>query len=475
MPPPSDHAQLAARAYNAGDFARAVEHATRALRASPESPALLLCLGEAHVRLGDPAAGLPSLLEAARLAPRAVEVHCALANAYKLLDRPGEALAAAERATAIDPRSQTAACATSYLLRTSGRAGDAMAFLKPLFRANPGSVRLANEYADLCRALGLGAEGIGALEPIIQRDDLPAPARRPTAYRLGVLLDEMGRCDEAFEMITLANAGPVRSREVTPERFLRGWTRENIAAMPESNKRGVTPVLVVGMPRSGTTLTERIIASHPDAGGVGECQLLPRFLADLVRLGRPPTRGWMDTHAQQYLAHLERAAPTARVVVDKLPANDANLGFASRLLPNVRVVHCVRDPRDVCLSCYFQEFSEALDWSRDLRRCARQHKLHDAIMAHWREVLDVPILALRYEHLVSNPERTVRGLLDFLGLPFDEACPAFHLSDRHVTTASWAQVTRPVYTSSVGKWRRYAEHLAPVLEELGPTPDPEET
>lgn len=469
--PGPDHAILAAQAFSAGRYADAARHAAQALRRSPRDARLLFCFGASQMRLGAPGEGLASLLEAARREPANADIQCALANTYKLLDRPDEALASVERALAIDPASESAACVKSFLLRTGGRGDEAMAFFEPIYRAHPGVPRVANEFADLCRMQGRAGEGIEALTPIARRERLTEIERRTTAYRLGALLDEEGRYDEAFEMIALANAGPVRSREVPPEGFLRGWTRENIAAMPVAAKTGVTPVLVVGMPRSGTTLTERIIASHPDAGGVGECQLLPKFLAELVRLGRPPTQGWMDTHARQYLAHLERAAPTARAVVDKLPANDANIGFASRLLPGVKVVRCVRDPRDTCLSCYFQEFSEALDWSRDLRRCARQHKLHDAIMAHWRAVLDLEIYELRYESLVTDPEPAVRGVLGFIGLGFDEACLRFHRSDRHVTTASWAQVSRPVYTSSVGKWERYAAHLGPLLDELGPIPE----
>jgi hypothetical protein len=164
---------------------------------------------------------------------------------------------------------------------------------------------------------------------------------------------------------------------------------------------------------------------------------------------------------------LSRAAPTATHVVDKLPGNYANLGLASRLLPGVKVVHCVRDPRDVCVSCFFQDFSMSLGYTTDLVSCAKQYRAQEKIMAHWANVLDLPIFELRYETLVAEPEPTVRALLEFLGMPFDERCLAFHESAGHVRTASWDQVTRPLYATSSGKWKRYEKHLGPMLAELG--------
>jgi hypothetical protein len=256
------------------------------------------------------------------------------------------------------------------------------------------------------------------------------------------------------------------------ERVIDAWPRERTESLPQATRTSPVPVLVVGMPRSGTTLAERIIAAHPDAAGVGESVGLPTIATELDALGRPPTAGWMDAKARHYLASLARADQAATHIVDKLPDNYTHLGLASRLLPGVRVVHCRRDPRDICLSCFFQDFSRTLGYSEDLVVCAKQYKAHLQIMEHWRATLDLPVFELSYEGLIADPEPTVRSLLGFVGLPFHEACLSFHRSTGHVRTASWAQVTRPLYTSSVGKWKHYEKHLGPMLAELGMAEEP---
>ncbi|GJM19313.1 MAG: hypothetical protein DHS20C14_15260 [Phycisphaeraceae bacterium] len=469
--PPSPHHERAVRAFSAGRFDQAAQSAAVALKLTPTNANQLYVLGASLTHLSNAGDALPKLLEADRRKPATPHILCALANAYRLLDRADESLAASERALAIAPNNEPAASLKATVLRTSGRVDDAMAFIEPLYHATPGSSTLACEYADACLALERFEDGVAALEPIAERVRQSDPAKRTGGgrtvfYRLATLLEKLKRYDDAFAAAREANAG--RKAPHTPaENVTRFWTPELLERLPAATKRGVTPVLVVGMPRSGTTLTERIIAAHPDGGGVGESQSLPLVSRDIAELGRLPTTGWMDTKAQQYLAMLARAAPTATHVVDKLPGNYANLGLASRLLPDVRVVHCVRDPRDVCVSCYFQDFSMTLGYTTDLVACAKQYKSQATMMAHWRTLLDIPIFELRYETLVAEPEPTVRALLEFLGMPFHEQCLSFHESAGHVRTASWDQVTRPLYATSSGKWKRYEKHLGPLLEELG--------
>ncbi len=470
---PSQHHEHAVKAFQAGRYDQAADAAARALKRTPTNANQHYILGASRTHMSDAAGGLPSLLEADRRSPNTPHILSALANAYRLLDRTDEALGACERSLAAQPGFEPAISLKATVLRSMGRADEAMAYIEPLFRANPDSPTLACEFANACLPLKRYEDGVAALQPIAQRVREIDPRRRaPGAstvfYRLAGLLDRLKRYDEAFAVAQEANrGGPAR---VTPaEHTTKAWTKALLDQIPPATKRGVTPVLVVGMPRSGTTLAERIIASHPDAGGVGESPALPHTAAALGALGRPPTEGWMNTHAQRYLAMLARAAPTGTHVVDKLPGNYVNVGLASKLFPDLRVVHAVRDPRDVCVSCYFQDFSLTLGYTTDLVACARQYRAQEEVMEHWREVLDVPIFELHYESLVADPEPTVRALLEFLGLGWDDACLAFHKNAGYVRTASWDQVNKPLYASSSGKWRRYEKHLGPLLDALGMT------
>ncbi len=473
MSPPSEHHVRAVQAFQVGRYDEAVHAATAALRRTPKNPNMLYILGAALTHLSNAEEGLTSLVEADRRAPKTPHILSALANAYRLLDRTDDALAACERALAAKPGFEPAISLKATVLRSMGRADEALTFVEPEFERNPESSTLACEFADICLALKRYEEGVAALEPFAERVRAldrrrRAPGARTVFYRLAGLLEKLGRYDEAFEAAAEANRD--RPGKFTAADFvMKFWTQDLLDRIPAATKRGVTPVLVVGMPRSGTTLTERIIASHPDGGGVGESQALPNVSADIARLGRLPAQGWMNTRAQQYLAMLARAAPTGTHVVDKLPGNYANVGLASKLLPDVRVVHCVRDPRDVCLSCFFQDFSMTLGYTTDLVACAKQYRAQERVMAHWHELLDVPIFELRYEQLVAEPEPTIRALLDFLGMPWDDACLAFHENAGYVRTASWDQVNKPLYASSSGKWKRYEKHLGPMLEELART------
>ncbi|MEQ8850478.1 MAG: sulfotransferase [Phycisphaerales bacterium] len=471
MPPPSEHHARAAQAFHAGRYDQAAESATLALRRTPNNPNQLYIRGASLTHLSNAQDGLVSLLEADRRAPNTPHILSAMANAYRLLDRTDEALAACERALAAKPGFEPAVSLKSTVLRSMGRAEEAMRFIEPQFRDNPQNPTLACEFADCCLALKQYEQGVAALEPIAQEAraiDIRrrAPGAATVFYRLAGLYDKLKRYDDAFHAAAEANRG--RAGRFTPAGFVKKfWTRDLLDRLPAATKRGVTPVLVVGMPRSGTTLTERIIASHPDGGGVGESQALPNVSADIAKLGRLPSEGWMNTHAQQYLAMLARAAPTGTHVVDKLPGNYANLGLASKLVPDARVIHCIRDPRDVCLSCYFQDFSMSLGFTTDLVNCAKQYRAQEQVMAHWHALLDIPIFELRYEQLVAEPEPTIRALLEFLGMPWDDACLAFHENAGYVRTASWDQVNKPLYASSSGKWKNYEKHLGPMLEELG--------
>jgi hypothetical protein len=170
--------------------------------------------------------------------------------------------------------------------------------------------------------------------------------------------------------------------------------------------------------------------------------------------------------AHAYLVQLERRAPGAARITDKLPSNFLNLGLICLLFPDARVIHCVRDPRDTCLSCYFQNFVGQHDYAYDLHDLGVYYRGYERLMAHWGRVVDVPMLTVSYEQLVENQEEQSRRLIAFCELPWDERCLRFHASGRDVVTASYGQVRNPIYRSSVGRWRHYEKHLGPLLAAL---------
>jgi hypothetical protein len=231
------------------------------------------------------------------------------------------------------------------------------------------------------------------------------------------------------------------------------------------------PVFVVGMMRSGTTLVEQIAASHPQVFGAGENHDILRLV---TRLNRGPDFvspiSWDLAQFQKetgdHIARLRALGGTASRITDKLPANIQLLGQIRVLFPNARIIICRRDPRDVCFSCFTTHFGENIPWSHDLQECAARNVEIERLTEHFLSVLPGPVMEIRYETLVRNLETESRRLIAFLGLPWDSACLEFHKTERTVTTASAWQVRQPLYSSSIGRWRHYRAHLAPMLKAL---------
>lgn len=254
------------------------------------------------------------------------------------------------------------------------------------------------------------------------------------------------------------------------------FTRQRLALLPASGCDSELPVFVVGMPRSGTSLVEQILGRHPAIRPCGERR-------DIYRLPRRLSNGDAERHWPEVLERVDRQtlASIARDyldggragdadclrLTDKLPGNYINLGLIQLLFPGARVIYCRRDPMDTGLSCFQQNFrSKGMDFARDLRHIGLRQQACWRLMAHWSEALSLPIHVVDYETLVEDSENVSRGLVDFLGLPWDQACLDFHLSDRLVQTASYEQVRRPIYRSSVGRWKNYARWLAPLKAAL---------
>jgi len=228
------------------------------------------------------------------------------------------------------------------------------------------------------------------------------------------------------------------------------------------------------MPRSGTTLVEQIIDSHPLAHGGGELAAIGALAAQLDPGADPPLvvdPASIDADAlaglaRGYLEPLRRLAPRAERITDKMPLNSLHLGLIWRMLPDARVIVCRRNPIDTCVSCYFHHFAGSLSFTYDLAHLGRMHREHDRLLAHWLRVLPLKMLEVQYEELVANPEPGIRRILEHVGLPFDEACLRFHESGRVALTASNDQVRQPIYRTSVNRSERYRPHLGPLLAAL---------
>jgi hypothetical protein len=254
-----------------------------------------------------------------------------------------------------------------------------------------------------------------------------------------------------------------------------------VAHLAELKKQGLDsdrPIFILGMPRSGTTLTEQILASHPAVFAGGELSLIPEALNNYrydqgivmnegVAVQLPVTTSLHEraNYYLQKLGCLPGIGNQARVT-DKLPGNFYMMGQISSMFPNARIIHCRRDPIDNCISCYTTLFSNGHEWTFDLKLLARAYRRYWEMMAHWRKVLPGRFLEVRYEEVVADTEGSAHRLLDWCGLDWDPKVLQFYETQRSVKTASVTQVRQPIYNSSVGRWKKWAPHIQPLLAEL---------
>lgn len=236
-------------------------------------------------------------------------------------------------------------------------------------------------------------------------------------------------------------------------------------------------VFIVGMPRSGTTLTEQIIASHPLASGAGELLLFNQMVNGLgailkSELAYPDCVRYLTPQiarelAQRYIGELQRRGGAQSLkITDKMPGNFVNLGLIALLLPKAKIIHCQRDPINTCVSCFTANFTGFLPYAYDLGSLGHYYRCYEELMAHWSKVLPLSIYTLKYEDLVSNPEKEIRSLIDFVGLPWSDCCLTPHQTRRAVSTASNVQIREPIYRRSLDRAANFERHLDPLRSAL---------
>ncbi|MCX8050200.1 MAG: sulfotransferase [Methylohalobius sp.] len=256
--------------------------------------------------------------------------------------------------------------------------------------------------------------------------------------------------------------------------------RETLAKTEQKGYEDETPVFILGMPRSGTSLMEQILSSHPDIYGAGELKYMSAALENIEIAGRRIRLGDIEgafaydlnaSYAQRgkwYVDTLKRLAPKPyKRIVDKMPGNFNFVGLIHAILPKARIIHSRRHPVETCLSCYRILFSEGQIWSYHLAELGRYYRRYWDLMQHWRTEFPGVMYEVRYEDIVADVEGQARRLIAYLGLEWNDSCLEFYNTDRPVKTASASQVKKPIYTSSVNRWRKYEKYLTPLLEELG--------
>ncbi|MEK9655333.1 MAG: sulfotransferase [Halieaceae bacterium] len=410
--------------------------------------------------------------------------HYYLGAALAMAARPHEAVKSYQRAVELDPKLPGGHIGLGHVLKTVGDQSAGIAAYKRAIELRPNYGETYYSLANL-KTFRFSKEEISSMEVRLGNEKLPTECRVHFAFALAKAYEDSGDFDKAFEHYDLANrmhrdtiaydpvqtqVGHERMREVFDAAFFSGRDADSGCSDPD-------PIFIVGLPRSGSTLLEQILASHSQVDGTSELHDISLIAQGLSR----SKEGSVFPHSvasmkAQELAELGRAylrqtrqyRGDAPFFTDKMPNNFAYVGFIKTILPNAKIIDARRDPLDSCFGCFKQHFAKGQTFTYDLFELGEFYLEYEKLMRHWDDVLPGQVLRVQYETVVNDLESQVQRILDFCGLPFEDACLSFHQTKRAVRTASSEQVRQPIYSSSVGTWRRFQKHLEGLREILLP-------
>ena len=507
------HGNLGLALHDHGQWSEALESLERAIELRPDDAQLRLAAANALNHHGPLRRDAGELREAASLYRRAIELdpartesHCNLGNALLEARRIDEAAASYIRAVAVDPRSALAHLSLATAQRLQGRGAEAESSCRAALALEPAYAEALSLLGELLADQGRFPEAAASFQRAIEADpDFPFAycgiaahrkmssadaawlegvrsvlAKRPPLrhtinlhFALGKYFDDVERYDEAFGHYRQAHEHAKRygskydagklARRV--DRLISLFDAPFLGARAGPGSPAGRPVFIIGMPRSGTSLAEQILASHPAVFGAGEIVFWDAAFGAHETAGFAGEAGAsrLSRIAGDYLERIGTLSGAAARVVDKMPANFLYAGLIQAALPEARFIHMRRHPADTCLSIYFQNFFNRAAYADDLDDLADYYSQYLRITGHWRDALPSNrLLEVPYEGLISDQEGWTRRMIEFIGLAWDPRCLDFHATERAVITASKWQVRQKIYANSAGRWRNYEKHLGPL-------------
>ncbi len=455
----------------------------RATQLAPDYPEIWMLLGSALLERAKFQDAVPAFIHATRLAPESAEPWGRLGQAYARASRPEESAEAYAQSVKLEPDAPMIQMGYAHVLKTLGDQAGSLTAYRAAIKSKPAFGEVYWSMANL-KIFRFEKHEVQAMEEQLEQGGLTDSAEIHFRFALGKAWEDEGDYDKAWhyyhtgneQQRALIHHDPVEM-EVRQDSIREIFNREFLQERAGSGSPDPSPILIVGLPRSGSTLVEQILASHSQVEGTSELPILAkmattigRYRADKMQYpeaARELRKLDWKAYGEQYL---EQSRPfrftDAPFFTDKLPNNFPHVGLLHLILPNAKVINARRHPIDSCLGGYKQLFAMGQNFTYDVIELGEYYRQYDKMMKHWNEVLPGKVLDVHYEETVIDLEGQVRRILDHCGLPFEEQCMRFHETERAVKTASSEQVRQPIYRDALGKWRRYEKHLGYWKDEL---------
>jgi len=454
----------------------------RSLEIKPDYAEAHTDLGVVFHKLGRLNEAVDSYQKVLLLKPDFAEVHNNLGLVLSKLGNRDDAAASYCKALAIKPHFAEAHHNFGLVVSEQGKLDDAAASYRKALAIKPDLAETHRSLA-LIKKFSEYDNDIKMMEDAYTSPSLSDEQKMRLSFGLGKALEDLQQHEKAFNYFFTGNALKRRTYNFSVKReedkfskIKNNFTKNLFVKYRDAGSSNETPIFILGMPRSGTTLVEQVLASHPNVYGAGELSDFRRItksnFGKIEDIQFPDRANYSNSRdllsaGDEYVSVIRGDSETKKFITNKTPHNFLFIGMIKLVLPNAKIIHCCRDSHDTCLSIFKNYFpAENFKYANNLNELGQYYNLYHDLMDHWHEVLPDFIYDIQYEDLVADQEKQSRALLEYCGLEWDDACLEFYKTDRPVKTISSAQVRRPIYKDSVQSWRKYEKWLSPMLEEL---------
>ena len=465
-----------ATAYNiTGEYEKAVEFFSKAISLKNDYIEAIIGVGKSYRAIGESRLAIKELKKAVDLDRDCAEAYLHLGLAQVSEGDYDEANNSLSTADKINPDDIEIRCARVTLYERRGEFNLAENTIRPLLASHPDNKDVVFAYSNLCKAIGECDQSLRLIKERVSDSTLHPVYKSALHFKAGKICDDMQEYDDAFHHYELANnLQPYKYDESIVQQSLSNiksmFSSEVMGSFNKSTNNSNAPIFILGMPRSGTTLVEQILSSHPDVFGGGEMPLLSSisnklggaFITGKHCITSLPETDIMtlDNLADEYLSFAMADTKDESFITDKMPHNFRLIGLINILFPNANIIHCTRNPIDNCLSIYFSNFNVVHPYSGKLEDIARYYTdYYQSLMSHWYKTSSINILDVRYEDIIDNLKDSSMRILEHCGIEWDDVCLDFHNSKRDVATLSYDQVRQPIYNKSIERWRNYDKYI----------------